>query len=257
MYNNKKVNVMKKYVIFLVGMVFSVMLFGQSGTKMVGVKEVEVIPPKFAGNENVKANLEEDNSLSLKNFLLENVNYPDGGSVWLSEGTETVKFTVTPSGNVTDFKIINSVSPDIDKELIRVLKTTNGMWSPGYSNGSPTATEQEVSAMFGNNSDGKILTHFVENATICFKTGSKFLFFKHNPEKALRHYNEGIRYLPNDQALLVMRGMCYYDLGDKEKAKKDWDRLASLGGIDSNSINYDLTGMNGYSEMMDILAKNK
>jgi hypothetical protein len=248
---------MKKYVIFLVGMVLSVMVFGQNGTKMVGVKEVEVIPPKFTGTENVKATVEEDNSLSLRNYLLKNVNYPEGGSVWLSEGTEVVKFTVTPSGNVSDFKIVNSVSPDIDKELIRVLKTTNGMWNPGYNNGALTAMEQEVSAVFGNNSDGKILTHFVNNATICFKLGSNALIFKQNPEKALRQFNQGIRYLPNDQALLLMRGMCYYNLGDKEKAKKDWDRLASLGGIDSNSINYDLTGINGYSEMMDILAKNK
>jgi len=33
----------------------------------------------------------------------------------------------------TDFNIVNSVFDTIDNEAIRTLKTTSGMWKPGYN----------------------------------------------------------------------------------------------------------------------------
>ena len=39
---------------------------------------------------------------------------------------------------------MNSLSPQIDAEMIRVLKTSNGMWKPGQNNGEPMTMETEV-----------------------------------------------------------------------------------------------------------------
>jgi tetratricopeptide (TPR) repeat protein len=248
---------MKKYVIFFVGLLLSGMVFGQNETKMLGIGEVEITPPKFTGVTNVDANDELNNSLLIKKYLQKNIDYPGNELAWLNEGTEVVKFTITPTGDVTDFKIVNSVSPDVDKEMVRVLRTTNGMWSPGYKNGVATSMEQEISAVFGNNKDGKIIEDFVNKATAYFKQGSNKLFFKNNPGKALKSFNMGIKYLPNDQSLLLMRGMCYYELGQTEKAKTDWNKVSSIGGMDITDIANNLTGMSGYGEMKKILANNK
>lgn len=247
---------MKKYAILLVGLVLSGIVFGQSESKMLGVKEVKVTPPKFAGVITADE-LEEKSSSLIKSFLRENVVHPDYDSEWLNEGTEVIHFTVTPQGTLTNFEIINSVSPAIDKEMIRVLKTTDGMWNPGYNNGIPTAMEHEVTAIFGDNTDGKIANRFISKATNYFKQGSKNLMIKDNPAKALRSYSQGLRYLPNDESLLLMRGMCYYELGETEKAKKDWERVASQGGIEPNDkIDYDLSTMKGFPELTQIV-KNK
>jgi tetratricopeptide (TPR) repeat protein len=250
---------MKKNAIFLICLILSIMAIGQSETQNLKVdkEEVEVTPPKFTGIENGAAILEADNSLPIKNYLLKNLNCHGYAADCWEEGTEIVQFTVTPSGKVTSIKVINSVSPKIDEELIRVLKTTNGMWKPGYSNGEPTAMEKEVSLLFkaGDYNYSAIVEHFNNKALEYFKKGSMNLYVKNKPKKALRFYNKGVQYRPNDKGLLLLRGMCNYELGNNERARRDWNRIANLGGIDPGKFDNDLVGMKGYSKMTNILAK--
>ena len=61
--------------------------------------------------------------------------------------------------------------------------------------------------------------------------------------------------MPNDKALLYARGLCRYELGDTEGARRDWNRIVALGGIDFSEFAYDSGEMNGYDEMIKILAK--
>jgi len=256
---NQKLETMKKNAIFLICLILSIMAIGQSETQnlKVDLEGVEVTPPKFTGIENGAAILEADNSLLVKNYLLKNVICPKESARCWKEGTEIVQFTVTPSGSVTNFKVINSVSSEIDHEFIRVLKTTNGMWKPGYCNDEPTAMEKEVSMLFkvGDYDHSEIVKYFTEKATNYFNKGSLNLLVKNKPEKALRLYSKGVRYLPNEKGLLLLRGICCYELGDTESARRDWDRIVTLGGIDPGKLDDELAGMKGYSEMTNILAK--
>ena len=160
---------MKKFGILMVGLFISVMVFGQNENKMVGINEIEVSPPQFTGIEKGATTLEKNNSSVLMNFIKENTVYPENKFIAQIEGTEIIRFTVTPQGKVVDIKVINSVSPVVDEELIRVLKTTNGMWNPGHKNGEATSMEQEFKAMIGNNEDGKIVSRFMDEATFYFK----------------------------------------------------------------------------------------
>jgi tetratricopeptide (TPR) repeat protein len=236
------------------------MAIGQSETQDLKlIEEVEVTPPKFTGIKNGAAIMEADNSLFIKNYLIKNVNIPGYATECWQEGTEIVQFTVTPSGNVTSIKVINSVSSRIDEELILVLKTTNGMWKPGYCNDEPTAMEKEVSMLFrvGDYDYNEIVNHFTKMATNYFKKGSLNLLVKNKPKKALRLYNKAVQYRPNDKALLLLRGVCCYEMGDTESAQRDWDRIASLGGIELGKFDNDLAGKKGYSKMTIILAKTE
>ncbi|HKI89209.1 MAG TPA: TonB family protein [Draconibacterium sp.] len=239
---------MKKYVIFLVCLMFSMIAFGQDSSKN------ENTPPEFRGFKNSVATLNTENSALVNNYLKENLVCPKRAAECGIEGTETVQFTVTKSGDVKDFQVINSVCHELDKEVIRVLKTTNGMWSPGVKNGNPTAMINEVTFVLSSYNESTITKHFTREATRYFKGGNKNFLVKNNPEKAVQFYNKALNYLPNDEVLLSMRGLCHYALGDKESAKKDWNRIVALGETNALVINYDIANIDGYSEMKEILA---
>jgi tetratricopeptide (TPR) repeat protein len=257
--SNKTKEIMKKIVNFLICLIFSIMAIGQNETRnlKVDLEGFEKSPPKFTGNENGAAFLEADN-LVLKDYLLKHVISPKLSDVYWREGTEIVQFIVTPSGNISDFKVINSVCPAIDMEMFRLLKTTNGMWKPGYMNGEPTAMEKEVSILFVfeclNYDCIEVEKHFTNQANHYLEKGNSYLLAKNNPKKALKLYNKGVRYRPDNKELLMRRGMCNYELGDAESAKRDWYRIAMLGGCDPGTYKDDLTGMKGYYEMTDLLA---
>jgi len=250
---------MKASVIFLICLISSIVVFGQNETKQinVNVEEVQVTPPKFTGVLNSDELFDTGKSLAINNYLTKNFVCPTEASICRKEGTEIIQFTVTPSGRLINFKVINSVCREVDKEMIRVLRTTNGMWMPGNNNGKPTAMEREVSMMFGDYSQDKIVNHFVSQAEKYFTWGSTTLLTEHKPKKALRYYNKGIQYLPNDKGLLLLRGMCNYELGKIENAKRDWNRIVSLGGIVNSTDFKELADMKGYSEMTTILVRKQ
>lgn len=247
---------MKKYLIFLICLTVSIIVFGQNKSQnSVNIEGIEVAPPQFTGIENVVMLTNADKSQLIKNYLVKKAKYPKSAAKFMEEGTEVIQFTITPTGEITNLKVINSVCAEIDKEVIRVLKTTNGMWKPGYNNNEPVAMDKEVSLIFLADDYNDITKHFTTRATNSFTQGNKKMFLKQNHKKALKYYNQGMKYLPYDKSLLYVRGICKYELGDKEGALKDWNRIVALGGMDFSDIAYDSSKMKGYDEMAEILKK--
>ena len=248
---------MKRNVIFLICLISSIVVFGQNETKQINVEveEVRVAPPKFAGVLNADELFNVGNSSPIEKYLAKNFVCPAIAAKCSDEGTEIIQFTVSPDGSLTKFRVINSVCREIDQELISLLRRTNGMWIPGCNNGEPKAMEQEVSLIIGDYAPDKIVNHFVGQAEKYFEMGSSALFVEHKPKKALRHYNKSVRYLPNDKGILLLRGICNYELGKIENARKDWNRIVSLGGIDYTRHFSELAEMKGYKDMTRILAQ--
>lgn len=217
--------------------------------------EITVTPPSF--NE-TKISMEADNNSLLNQYLTKNIQYPAQAKNCSYQGTEVVQFTVTADGKVTDFKVINSVCPIIDDEVVSVLKSTSGMWKPGSNNGTPVAMTKEVSFAFcirelTDKSQSEI---FKERAVNAFKKGTVAIYEEGNPKKALKFYNQGINYLPYDKSLLLMRGLCKYELGNQKGAMEDWNRMASLGEtIDMNEFSGLIENMKGYNEAMAVINK--
>ncbi len=193
---------MKTTIFFFSCMMLTIIALGQDQKSNLG--EVKVTAPKFAGIENAVQILNGMESETINLYVSKNFNYTDTREV-KPEGTEVIQFTVTPAGELTDFAIINSVSSEIDEEMIRVLQTTNGMWIPGYNNNVPAEMTKEVSMAFcaENNSSKSVTEIFTEKATHYFLDGSKVLFEKQNPKKAMKYFSRGINYLPYDKSLLT------------------------------------------------------
>jgi tetratricopeptide (TPR) repeat protein len=234
---------MKRLMILIMLVALSVAAFCQV-TKPVTMEELEVTPPKFTGIENFNAVVtflegEEatKSSPAMANYVAQNFQYPEYPEGRLYEGTEVVQFIVLPSGELTDFHFINSLSPEIDAEIIRVLESTKGMWVPGTSGGEPVAMKSEITLAIklGGSEESASRKDFVEMARKSYKRAGE-LWIQGKPKRALRHYNKGIRYMPNDKGLLYMRGLCRYNLGDMDGAREDWRRLKALGGSDLESV---------------------
>ncbi|KAF0237280.1 MAG: outer membrane protein [Prolixibacteraceae bacterium] len=212
---------MKTNFFLAAGMLIAAIATGQNRELI----EIEVKPPVFKGDE----------PGTISDFLQKYVEYPEESRQWKLQGTEVVQFVVTIQGELSNFKVINSVSPGIDREVIRLLELTNGIWIPGTINGEPAAMEKEVSLAFKLSP----ASDFVEKAKWNMKKGNELLFLKDQPGKALKYFNMAVNFLPNDDAIHGIRGFCKYRMGDENGANRDWDRANILADRKGNVIDFE------------------
>ncbi|MFD2247035.1 energy transducer TonB [Pontibacter ruber] len=70
----------------------------------------------------------------LMKFLNKNKKYNKMRS---PEGISQISFIVNEDGTLTDYKVVKSLTPELDQEAIRVLSLTSGNWKPGTQNDKP------------------------------------------------------------------------------------------------------------------------
>jgi hypothetical protein len=253
---------MKKIIALIMFATLSVGVFCQI-PQTVEKEKMKVTPPRFAVVENSETFLEGQEFQSLADYVVRNFEYPEVRSGTFYEGTEVVQFVVSPMGEVTDIKVINSVSHEIDAEIIRIIESTNGKWVPGTSDDKPVAMTQEFSLMlkWDETDRSGLEEEFQKIAQDGFKHAGELWFTKHKPKRALNCYNRCIRYRPHDELLLLMRGLCRYELGDTEGARADWCRYRDLGGtVDCEAAWFAAEKkdeMKGYKEMVNVVKEKK
>lgn len=244
---------MKTNFFLLALMIFPLVAMGQ--IKQKNLSEVKVTPPVFTGIQKVFNAPENISADPLGAYLTENFKYPDAAADCLIEGTGIVQFTVQPNGELTNFEVINSVCGLIDREFIRILKTTEGMWNPGYNNNKPVAMEKEVSMMFvasqaHQNDPGE---YFMRNAKMLNIKGNKLFLVKFKPKKALNYYEKSIKFMPYETSSLIMRGLCRFELGDEKGACSDWNRINAIGRYDADEFITNFCEFKGYETLTQVL----
>lgn len=250
---------MKTNVILIMCLVFALGTFAQTETDF-DIAEISVSPPKFTGEKYVQP-IDVDPSKSITAYIAANIVYPERSIDQLREGTEVVQFIVNADGTVDNFTVVNSVSEEIDNAVIMALKETSGLWKPGTNNGVPTAMAKEVSLLFKIDEDNPsvIVNNFLKKARHYFTAASESLFFEKNTKKALRKYNRAFNYLPNDENILLMRGLCKYELGDEKGAERDWGRIKMLARNGDKENNLEMHAqfvpeeLKGYHAMQNML----
>ena len=87
---------------------------------------------------------------ALMSFISKNMVYPSVSKENEFQGTVFLSYIVRANGNLSDIKVLRSVSggSELDREAIRVLKLTNGKWSPGKQNGKPVHVEMKLPFRF-------------------------------------------------------------------------------------------------------------
>lgn len=71
---------------------------------------------------------------ALMKFLSENMRYPQVDIEMGNEGRVICTFVVEKDGSITDVKVVRGVSPNLDKEAVRVISEMPN-WKPGFQNG--------------------------------------------------------------------------------------------------------------------------
>lgn len=71
---------------------------------------------------------------ALRNYVTNNVQYPEEASKKKLQGRVFVSFVVDTNGSTSDVKIARSVHPLLDEEAMRVVKSMP-KWSPGKHKG--------------------------------------------------------------------------------------------------------------------------
>ncbi len=69
-------------------------------------------------------------------FLSRHVRYPSTAVSGKVRGCVLVQFIVETDGKLTDFRVLEGVSPALDAEALRVVKLMPP-WQPGRRNGKP------------------------------------------------------------------------------------------------------------------------
>lgn len=243
---------MKRTIVFLMCMMGFIIALAQNRTQNL-IQEIQCTPPQFTGIDKAVPILVENKFPTIEQYLINNVTYPEKDLRSLNEGTEILSFNVTTTGDLTNIKVINSVSPYIDAAVIAALENTKGMWKPGFNDDKPVMMEKEISLVFKINDIG--INDFTVQARSYYVNGSRMFFNKSNPKKALKYLDKGIILLPNDKALLVMRGLTRFEIGNKEGAIRDWTRVRTLGGIESQGYLDNYSDLKGYAEMVGIIEK--
>ena len=203
---------------------FTFIVFLASGQEVIKakiLKDVEVSPPSFMG---VKTSvLDMAKSTSIYDYLDKAIEYPKRSEDQLREGCVVIQFTVLENGKLDNFEVINSVTNDIDEEVIRVLESTDGMWNPGKNNGYSVAMEKEVAITFkiGESNHVKLAQKFYRRAIKKFE--------QNKYRKTLRLLDHALVYQPYDKTVLLKRGQTKLLTGNMDGACQDWNRLKFLG----------------------------
>lgn len=173
--------------------------------------------------------------VGIKEFIQENISYPAIAHKMGPVGSVVIQFQVSPSGNLSEYQVINSVSPDCDKAVINTLESTDGMWNPGSINGRSVSTEKEVTVVF--KMDG---IDMYMNAQLS-KNKADYLLKKGKYVRAIKLYNTAIDACPHNHLVYYRRGLAKYYIGDMDGALNDFERVADL---DSHLADPMLTKLN-------------
>jgi len=84
---------------------------------------------------------------AFKEFIVRNLRYPEGVVDQKIEGVVYVQFVVERNGTLSHIKIIRGVHPDLDNEVIRVVKSSQG-WSSGRHKGKPVRVAFTIPIVF-------------------------------------------------------------------------------------------------------------
>jgi len=120
-------------------LLFSVTAAAQSSVPVVNTDSIYSIAetmPHFPGGEN-----------AMLNYIFQKTKYPSEAQKNKQEGRVILQFVVDKSGKVKNPTVLRSVSPSLDKEAIRIVKSFP-VWTPGDQNGQKVAVYQTIPIAF-------------------------------------------------------------------------------------------------------------
>ena len=185
----------------------------------INIKETTVQPPHMKPSA-----VGQEGDQELCDYLASNIAYPEEGIKYMDEGIVKITFYVQKDGQLTNFKVVQSVSDECDQQDIAALKRTTKCWLPGKINHEPVDMETTVSVKF----DLTDTPTDEEISKAYYKRGIHRFYLAHNPlsseakrdrklTASIRSLNNGLKYTPNEYCILALKAMVYQSMGDRTK----------------------------------------
>lgn len=99
-------------------------------------------------------------------FLAQNIKYPPEVMKLGIQGRVVAQMIIRSNGKVSDVKIIRSLHPDLDKEVVRVLETMP-LWIPGKKDGKAVNTQITIPVKFNSGPPASQNAEQETNDNIC------------------------------------------------------------------------------------------
>lgn len=212
---------MRFFFLMLVFAFYSSFAFTQFEDDFKIPDRMTVVEPAFKGvNETV----------GIDEFLKEKLDYPTNAAKAGAEGTVVVQFEVRPDGTLSDVLVVNSVCPEYDDAVIKAVKASSGMWTPGTKNGQAVTMEKEMAVVF--KSEG---SEMYKTAQLYAVRANKLLK-EGKYKKSIKLYNKAIVLCPDCAFTFYHRGLARYNCGDQKGAILDLQRTADLGSHQADSL---------------------
>ena len=84
---------------------------------------------------------------AFRQYIKENTRYPEAAAEVGIQGRVQVAFVVEPDGSVGKVRVVRSVDPILDKEAMRVVKSSP-KWTPGKQRGKPARVGYTIPVIF-------------------------------------------------------------------------------------------------------------
>jgi hypothetical protein len=236
---------MKRLVWLLMACFLSLGLLAQEEILQRKLAETRVEPPQFTGEIIMKPQVTVEKS-PICCFIQEKLNYPGKASDFYQEGLVVIEFTVEPDATVSNFKVVNPVSHELNTAVINCLKLTNGMWIPGKVNGIPSAMEKKVTVMFDLEDTPSLVEqaryHYMRSLKAFYK-GRHFQDIimvnahararkeKHQFSRSLKQLNLAQKYCYDDTSVLYWQAKNYQELGNKAMFNKKMEEFNKVLNI--------------------------
>mgnify|MGYP000925249005 CR=1 FL=1 len=163
---------------------------------------------------------------ALMKFIQENVVYPKSEIDADVQGKVMIRFVIMEDGQVDSIKVVQSVSPLLDAEAIRVTKAL-ARFKPGYQQGKPVRVYFNLPYVFkfeNKNTPSDIK----ENKDPDFRNALSLIRYKDYKE-ALKALEYSISKFPNDYLAYVRKAECELSLGLKDEACESFYKAKKLG----------------------------
>jgi len=224
---------MRLSISILIFAICSSLVFAQNEEESENSGMMNILEPTFKGT---------NESVNINEFIKENLDTPLNCQNLGIGGAVMVQFNVFPTGNLSEIQVIESVSPEFDRSVIRTLEATNGMWNPGTINGRPVPMEKEIIVVF------KFEGTDLFKAAQMNKNKADKLLKEGKYSRAIKLYSKVIGSCPNSETIIYRRGLAKYYIGDLEGASKDFERVADLNSHLANPM---LTKLNEVADYAD------
>jgi tetratricopeptide (TPR) repeat protein len=130
-------------------------------------------------------------------------------------------FIVSEKGIADSVKILEGVDDEFNKRFIKVFNRSRKDWRPATLNGKSVSVQMMVELRYSTSATTIPSFFATQKANEAYQNKDY--------EVAIYFYDKSLQTTPTDKENLYRRGMCKFQLGNKDAACEDWNKAKAIG----------------------------